>query len=305
MNLYFAPMEGITTCTFRNTHKEMFEGCDEYFAPFITPSDNEKVTRKGLKDVLPEKNITNLKVQVLTNSADAFMPFAQKVKLVGYDEVNINLGCPSATVVGKWRGSGLLRDIERLDILLYEIFSKTDIKVSVKTRIGYNSADEAEEIIRVYNKYPLSRLIVHPRVRNDFYNGRPHLDAFEKIYNLSTNKICYNGDIFTVSDYNFITEKFPNLDGIMIGRGAVTNPAIFREIKGGKKLSLTELKDFTYKLSENYKEVLSSDVFTLHKLKEIWIYMLNNFPENKKFAKEVKKSNKLNDLLVAIQKHCC
>ena len=302
MELFFAPMEGITTCTFRNTHKEMFEGCDEYYAPFITPGDNEKVTRKGLKDVLPERNTTNLKVQVLTNSPTAFLPFAQKVKLVGYDELNINFGCPSATVVGKWRGSGLLRDLERMDALLYEIFSKSDIKISIKTRIGYESPDEIDNIMEIYNKYPLSRLIIHPRVRNDFYKGKPHLDAFERAYKMSKNKVCYNGDIFTSEDYEYITKRFPKLEEIMIGRGAVKNPAIFREIKGGRPLEIKELLDFTLKLSENYKEVLDSNVFTLHKLKEIWVYMLENFPDDKKFAKEVKKSNKLHELLNAVEK---
>ena len=185
---------------------------------------------------------------------------------------------------------------------MYDIFEQTDIKVSVKTRIGYFSPDEVEEIMKVYNKYPLSRLIIHPRVRNDFYNGKPHLEAFEIAYNMSENKVCYNGDIFTLEDYEFITEKFPNLEGIMIGRGAVKNPAIFREIKGGEKLKISELATFTDKLTENYREVLSSDVFTLHKLKEIWIYMLENFPEDKKFAKEVKKSNKLSDLLNTVKK---
>ena len=92
MKLYFAPLEGITTNVYRNAHFEMFGGCDEYYAPFITPSDNEKITRKGLKDIFPEENRYNLKIQVLANKSEAFLKFEKKVASLGYDEININLG---------------------------------------------------------------------------------------------------------------------------------------------------------------------------------------------------------------------
>lgn len=301
MNLYFAPLEGITTYIYRNTHAEMFGGCGAYYSPFINPSDQYKVSRKGEKDILPEFNSgIDLKIQVLTNRAESFLRFSEKMQRLGYDEININLGCPSATVVKKGRGSGFLQDKQALDAFLYEIFSKSDMKISLKTRIGFDSPDEMEELLQIYNKYPLSLLIIHPRTRADFYDGVPRDEIFAACYKNSKNKLCYNGNIYTVEDYKRVAERFEDIDGVMFGRGAIRNPAIFREIKGGKKITTAELIEFSKRLMENYYAVLKSDTFTLHKLKEIWVYILQNYPDEKKIAKAMKKSTTLADFKAAM-----
>lgn len=303
MNLYFAPLEGITTYIYRNTHAQMFEGCDAYYAPFINPSEQEKISKKGMKDILPENNEgIPLKAQILTNNADAFLKFSDKIKPLGYDELNINIGCPASTVVKKGRGAGFLRTPELIDEFLYEIFEKSDMKISVKTRIGYFSGDEMDELIEIYNKYPLSLLIIHPRTREDLYKGMPNNEVFEKAYNVSKNKVCYNGNVCTPKDYNRITSIFPDLDSVMFGRGAIKNPAIFREIKGGNPLKTSELIEFSERLMKNYYEILQSDTFTLHKMKEVWVYMMQNYPEEKKIAKAIKKSNTLADFTAAIHR---
>ena len=290
MKLYFAPLEGITTYIYRNTHAQFFSGCDAYFSPFITPSDNEKIGRKGFRDILPENNIADLTVQVLTNNAASFLKFEKKAAEYGYKELNINLGCPSGTVVGKNRGAGLLKDTDALDKFLYEIFSHTNAKVSVKTRAGYFSQDEIADLIQIYNKYPISLLILHPRCREDFYKGEPDLKAFSYAYENAKAPLCYNGNIFTAEGYADITARYPNLDSIMIGRGAITNPAIFRAIRSGNPITTGELISFTEALRENYSRILDSDVFTLHKLKEVWLYIMQNFPDEKKILKTIKNN---------------
>ena len=301
MNLYFAPLEGITTYTYRNTHAEFFGGCDGYFAPFITPSDNEKIGMKCLRDINPDVNKTNVTVQVLTNRADSFHKFEHKIRDLGYDSVNINLGCPSGTVVKKNRGSGFLRDPEGIERFLDGVFDETKLKISIKTRSGFASGAELDNLMEVYNRYKLTSLIIHPRARADFYNGVPDMAVFEKAYNISQNDVCYNGNVFSKREYTEICEKFPRLEGVMFGRGAVMNPAIFREIKGGSSLETRELIEFTGILAERYLKVLGSEIYTLHKLKEIWMYIMWNFPDEKKTLKAVKKSDKLGDLLAAIR----
>lgn len=302
MNLYFAPLEGITTHIYRNTHREMFGGCDEYYAPFIVPSDDEKITKKSIRDILPENN-GNLKLQpqVLTNRSDSFLKFERIIGELGYYEVNINLGCPSGTVVSKGRGAGFLRDTNGLDKFLYEVLEKTNLKVSVKTRAGFYDSKEMEELLKIYNKYPLSKFIVHPRVREDYYKGKLDIKAFGFTYTDSRNPVCYNGNVFTKEDYLDIADRFPDVEGIMIGRGAVANPAIFREINGGERLTTYELVDFTENLAEKYMELLKSETFTLHKLKEVWFYMMNNYPNDKKTAKFIKKTQKLIDFINALK----
>jgi len=301
MKLYFAPLEGITTYTYRNTHAEMFGDVDVYFSPFINPSDLEKVSRKGMRDILPENNcVKNLRVQVLTSNAESFLKFCEKIKVLGYREIDINIGCPAGTVVRKGRGSGFLQYPDEMDAFFSDIFASSDMKISVKTRTGFYSHDEFPRILEVYNKHPISELTIHSRTREELYRGKADINVFRAAYNVSRNLLCYNGDVRKVSEFRNIQNCFPNLSAVMIGRGAVMNPALFREIRGGKPLETAELIAFSEKLIEKYRKVLGSDTFTLHKLKEIWIYIMWNFPEEKKIAKEIKKANTVDGFISAI-----
>ncbi len=302
MKLYFAPLEGITTYTYRNTHREFFGGCDKYFAPFITPSANERVSMKSLRDIVPEKNQDiSLEVQVMANQSEAFLNFESKITELGYTSVNLNFGCPSSTVVKKQRGAGVFRDLDMLERFLYEIFEKSNLEISIKTRTGFANSDDFEQIMDIYNKYPFAELVIHPRYREQYYNGIPDIEVFEKGLCLAKMPVCYNGNIFNVRDFEKIKDKFPPVSSIMFGRGAIANPAIFREIKGGRPLHTDELVNFTKALIPRYLEVLGSEVYTLHKLKEIWIYIMWNYPDEKKLLKVVKKSNRLTDLTSAIE----
>lgn len=300
MELYFAPMEGITTYTYRNIHSEIFGMCDEYFAPFIVPTDNERISTKTLRDILPENNNVKLTPQIMCTSPDAFVRFCEKIKPLGYTEINLNLGCPSGTVVKKSRGAGTLLDTERLDGFLNYIFKNTDMKISVKTRAGFFSHNEFDDILDVFNKYPISRLIVHPRVREEYYRGLPNMETFNKAYNGSKTELCYNGNIETTGDYEKLKGEYPALSSVMLGRGAIANPAIFREIRGGEPLKTKELILFSNRLEKDYLVILGCEKYTLHRLKEIWLHMMGNFPEEKKILKAVKKSNRLSDINGAI-----
>ncbi len=300
MKLYFAPMEGITTYTYRNIHAELFGGCDDYYAPFIVPTENERLSMKTLRDIKPENNHIKPKIQVMCSTCGAFLEFEKKVTEMGYDEVNINLGCPSGTVVKKFRGSGALKNPVMLDEMLSGIFGKSDIKISIKTRAGFYSHNEFDKLLDIYKKYPFSKLIVHPRIREELYKGKPNLESFSKAYKKIGKNLCYNGDIYSVCDFKEISEKFPGLDSVMIGRGAVKNPAIFREIKGGRKLSTKELISFSNLLEKRYLEYFRSECNVLHKLKEMWIYAGENYPNDPKIIKAIKKSGKLSELNNAI-----
>ena len=300
MELYLAPMEGITTYIYRNAHAELFGGCNEYFAPFIVPTDNKRLSIKNLRDIIPENNLVKPKIQVMCSNSGAFSLFVEKVKTLGYAEVNINLGCPSGTVVKKHRGSGALKDTDALDEMIGRIFVENDVKISIKTRTGFYSHDEFDNLLKIYKKYPITKLIVHPRIREEYYKGKPNLESFKKAYEIFSEKLCYNGDIYSVEDYNEICGKFPEINSLMIGRGCVRNPAIFREIKGGKRLTTVELINFSNVLEKKYFGLYNSEINTLHKLKEIWLYAITNYPEEEKIIKAVRKSRTLCELDSAI-----
>ncbi|PWL51254.1 MAG: diguanylate cyclase [Clostridium cadaveris] len=301
MKYYLAPMEGITGHIYRNAYEKFFHNIDKYFTPFIIPNTSTSIKTKELRDVLPENNNgINVVPQILTNDSEGFIVTTRKLKELGYDEVNLNLGCPSGTVVSKNRGSGFLAQREELDRFLEDIFSMDDVKISVKTRIGKDSPEEFYELIKIYNKYPIEELIIHPRTREDFYGNKPNLEVFKDALTSSTNPTCYNGDIFTVSDYKKITETFPNVDKVMIGRGILANPGLINEIKGKGVIDKEVLKAFHDEVFNKYREVLREDRNAIYRMKELWGYMIYIFSDNKKYAKKIKKAQNLIDYNMAV-----
>ena len=296
MNFYFAPMEGMTGYIYRNAHHTFFDHIDKYFSPFIAANQSERFTTRELNDILPENNrgIT-LIPQLLTNQAADFIHTAGKLKSLGYNEINLNLGCPSGTVVAKNRGSGFLSKTEDLDAFLNEIFTKAVTKISIKTRIGKADPEEFHELIEIFNKYPMEELIIHPRIQKDFYKNTPNLKIFREALAVSKNPVCYNGDLFTAREYNAFAADFPGVDTVMIGRGLITNPGLIADIKNESRINTKLLKDFHDRLYEDYKKVISGDKNVLYKMKELWIYMILMFPDHAKYLKKIKKSERLSD----------
>ncbi|MBS6501734.1 MAG: tRNA-dihydrouridine synthase family protein [Clostridium sp.] len=301
MKYYLAPMEGITGFIYRNTYKEFFDNIDKYFTPFIVPTSSKSFKTKELRDILPENNKgMNIVPQILTNDSDGFITTARKLQQLGYSEINLNLGCPSGTVVSKNRGSGFLAKREELDKFLDEIYKIDDMKISIKTRIGKDSSEEFYELIKIYNKYPLEELIIHPRTREDFYGNKPNLEVFKDALTLSNSPVCYNGDIFTLDDYNKLSKEFPELNTIMLGRGVLANPGLINEIRNNANLNKEVLKKFHDEIFNDYRNVFKDDKIAIYRMKELWGYMIYIFSDNKKYAKKIKKSQKVDDYNEAV-----
>jgi len=294
MNFYFAPMEGVTGYLYRNVHHSFFGGVDKYFTPFISPNQNKSMRTREMNDILPENNQgIPIVPQILTNNAEDFIVTAHKIKNMGYDEINLNLGCPSGTVVAKKKGAGFLYETDDLDRFLEEIFNADLGKISIKTRIGKYEPDEFEELLRIYNQYPIEELTIHPRVQKDYYKNKPNLEIFQYAVQNSNIKLCYNGDIFTKEEFEKFKNKFPSVETIMLGRGLLGNPGMITEITEGKPLSKKELKKFHDTLCLAYSDALFGDRNVLFKMKELWCYLHCVFTNNEKYWKKIRKSQKL------------
>ena len=303
MKYYLAPMEGITGHIYRNAYEKYFHNIDKYFTPFIVPNQSLSLKTKELRDLLPENNKgLNIVPQILTNDSEGFILTANKLKQLGYDEINLNLGCPAGTVVSKRRGSGFLAYPEELDRFLDEIYKIKDMKISIKTRLGKEMPEEFYNLIEIYNKYPLEELIIHPRTREDFYGNIPNLKIFKEALSLSKHSICYNGDIFTTENYNEIVKEFAEIDKVMLGRGILANPGLIGEIKDNKFISKEILKEFHDEIFENYTVLLSEDKNAMYRMKELWGYMSHIFTDNKKYYKKIKKAQKAKDYREAVSK---
>lgn len=296
MNFYLAPMEGLTGYIYRNAHKAYFNHIDKYFSPFIVANQSARLKTKELNDIIPENNKDIVLIpQLLTNNASDFIYMAKKIQAFGYNEVNLNLGCPSGTVVSKGRGAGFLSKPRELDMFLEEIFTHLNIKISIKTRIGKDCPHEFYELIKIYNKYPLEELIIHPRIQLDFYKNKPNLAIFKDALTLSKNPICYNGDLFATKEYEAFCSNFSDINTVMIGRGLISNPGLAIGIKANTRLDKNILKDFHDKLYKDYQSILFGDKNVLFRMKEVWFYMIRVFTNPSKYAKKIKKAQRLVD----------
>lgn len=302
MKFYFAPMEGITGYIYRRAHAQFFNNTDKYFLPFIAANQHGRFSSREMQDVLPEHNEGMIAIpQILTNNAEDFIRTSKQLKALGYDEINLNLGCPSGTVVAKNKGAGFLAQKEALDRFLEEVFDQSPTRISVKTRIGKENPEEFYDLIRMYNQYPMEELIIHPRVQKDYYKNKPNMKIFEEGLNESTNPVCYNGDIFTVNHYKDFIKVYPNVKRIMLGRGMLANPGLIQEIQSGEFLEKERLKVFHDKLYVDYQAILSGERNVLFKMKEAWFYMIYMFSNSDKYAKKIKKAQRLSDYEQAVE----
>jgi len=330
--LYLAPMEGITGYVYRNALNKYFGGIDGYVTPFISPTHNKILNHKELHDILPENNKgISVIPQILANDSGLFIETARQLKEYGYNEVNLNLGCPSGTVVSKKKGSGLLADLDMLDDFLFKIYNEVNGKmkmdISIKTRIGKDDVDEFKSLLIIYNQYPVKLLTIHPRIQRELYKGKCHLEIFEMAVNESKNPLCYNGDINSIDDFEVISKKFPDVDNYMIGRGILRNPFLIEGIKkleiqpkeqienkmkimdkgdkkeqienkmkimdkGDKTADKKKLRQFHDEIYAGYEEIFSGDRNVLFKMKELWSYMGDNFPDDAKALKQIRKATK-------------
>lgn len=300
MKFYFAPMEGITGYVFRNAHHRYFPGITKYFSPFIQPNQTQCLRSREIQDILPEHNEDiPLVPQILTNSADSFVRTAGRLKQLGYREVNLNLGCPSRTVVSKGRGCGFLADPARLRQFLDDIFSRLDMEISIKTRIGLHGPEEFAALMELYLSFPLKELIIHPRIQPDYYSNVPNLDVFADALRSADRfqprrlSVCYNGDLFTQTHYHKFADRFPDVDRVMIGRGLLVNPGLVCQLQSRTPLAKDTLKAFHDEILTGYRNLLSGEKNVLFKMKELWFYLIHIFSDSERYAKKIKKAQKL------------
>lgn len=302
MQIYFAPLEGITGYVFRNAYAKYYGGVDKYFTPFITPHTKKNMDAREKRDILPENNKGIYVVpQVLTNKSDELIAICKELKDFGYEEVNLNLGCPSKTVTTKGKGSGFLENPDQMERFFDAFFEYSDTKLSIKTRIGYWEVEEAEKLFQIYEKFPFEEIIVHPRLGCEMYKGKPHYDIFEKYMGETKHLLCYNGDINSLEELNFLNDKWERCDNFMLGRGLIARPGMLTMQESANDPTNLSQKEcdkflkFHNELLVGYSEYLSGDRNILFRMKELWTWWCVQFPGREKILKQIKKTNSLTE----------
>lgn len=303
MKDYMAPMEGVTNYIYRNAYHQFYHPMDKYFTPFISAKPNKRFSDKEIREVSPENNKGMYVVpQILTNNGDDFLETARILKEdFGYKEVNLNLGCPSGTVTAKGKGAGFLGEPEKLKSFFDRIFSKCEMEISVKTRIGTDYEEDWEELLKIYKSFPIKELIIHPRLLKDYYGNIPRLEAFIKAQKELPISLCYNGDLFTKEDYEQTSSALSGTDTFMFGRGIIKKPWLLSLIRDGEKPDKKKLREFHDSLYSEYQKILSGERNVLFRMKELWSYMAPSFTNYEKYAKKIKKAQNLRSYYEAVE----
>jgi len=286
IKLYFAPLEGLTTAVFRKVFLKHFGFVDKIFLPFISTNKNYSFKKKDLNELKREINNDAAVIpQFLSNNYNDFIEMSVKLFDLGYREINWNIGCPSPTVVVKKKGAGILPYYDLIDKFLNNVLSKSPCKISVKTRTGKENHEEFKNLVKIFNNYPIEEIIIHPRTAVQIYEGKPDTGILSEVIGEIRANVCYNGDIFSLNDFNFIKSRFPSINRFMLGRAGIFRPLIFEEIKNGKvfddKIYFERFVRFHNDLFMEYESVFSGEKHLMFKIKDYWrVFRLSFNDEN-------------------------
>ena len=326
IRLSLGPFQGITDAPFRNVFKRHFGGIDKFYTPFFTGIHKEEHA-KNLQgeEIDPHCNdVETLTPQILSTDADEILRFAKQCQQLGYREINLNMGCPFPRVANKKRGSGLLPYPDKVEAMLEGVFEHIgDMKFSVKCRLGYFSPDEIDAIIPIFNRFPLSELIIHPRIGKQLYKGEADVERFKALIPYINVPLVYNGDIFSVNSFEQIQKSVSPINQFMLGRGILANPFLAEQIKNntmdvcdaslqGQPVGThrvcppthnkTErLHAYVLDLYENRLRHAGGSPKVLGRMKELWSYLMNNFEEPQVVWRKIKKINALKEYEEAVE----
>jgi tRNA-dihydrouridine synthase len=302
--LSLGPFQGITDAPFRNVFKRHFGGIDKFYTPFFTGIQKDHAKNLQGEEIDPSCNdVDTLTPQILSTDAEEILRFAKQCKQLGYKEINLNMGCPFPRVANKKRGCGLLPYPDIVEAMLERVFEEIDIKFSVKCRLGYFSADEINAIIPIFNRFPLSELIIHPRIGKQLYKGEADVERFKALIPMINALLVYNGDIFSVERFERIRDAVQPVNQFMLGRGILANPFLAEEIKndiadarGASPQDKTErLHAYVIDLYEDRLRHAGGSPKVLGRMKELWSYLMNSFDAPQDVWRKIKKINALKE----------
>ncbi len=305
ITLLSSPLQGFTDFRFRNAFHKFFGGIDTFYAPYIRMNGKIIIKNSYKRDLeLANNNTLEVIPQIMTNSSEEFLFVIKYIQELGYKELNWNLGCPYPMVTKRGMGSGLICDPKRIDQILEKVHAETDIKVSMKMRMGYDTPEEIQDVFPILDKYPLKNIAIHARIGKQLYKGGVDLNSFQKCIDNTKHKLYYNGDITSVSKFQEMQERFPSIDHFMIGRGLISDPFLPQMIKNNTQLypenSMKIFKEFHDTIFTEYEEFLSGPTPIKMKMLGFWEYFSQSFSNPQKVYKKIKKAGNIKNYQAAV-----
>ncbi|MBR4454124.1 MAG: tRNA-dihydrouridine synthase family protein [Bacteroidales bacterium] len=281
MKIYFAPFHGLGCRQFRLVFMKHFGGFDAVFLPFIPAQQLHQLKQTAMRDIFPKENTCEIIPQIIGNDINAIVDTTCFLYDLGFEKVNLNLGCPMPKITRKRRACGLMPFAEEIEQIVDRVCETSPVKFSLKMRLGMFSAEESIAILNRVNNYPLDEVIIHARLGVQQYEGKVDRQAFQTCYQVCRLPLCYNGDVFTKEDFCSVIQQFPNLRAVMLGRGMLQNPFLLEEIKGNMISAEEKNKRFVafyQDLISAYQQYFPCQTIIVNRLKELWKYFYHFVP---------------------------
>ena len=252
-NLILAPMLQVSTGTFRRFCR-IFDEIGLVCVPMLYTKRIEKSPNTVLMDLHKIEGEKPISVQLIGSDLNALRSAIDFLESYKFDVLDINAGCPSKRAIKAQQGGYLLKDLKKLKNLIEIAVKYSSRPVSLKIRIGFDNSNDIDNLVNIINNSGLEFLTVHGRtVRDRFYDSTLNLDAIKKIKSLSKIPVVGNGNILNPKIAQEFLE-FTNVDALMIGRGAMGNPEIFKQINQFLKDGVEDIaENNTKKLKEHIK----------------------------------------------------
>ena len=278
MNISFAPLQGYTDAAYRRFHNQVYGDCiDFYYTPFIHLHNGE-TRHRDIRDIEPGNNQgINIVPQIICRDANEFHTLVNAVIATSHTHIDINMGCPFPPQSRKGRGSGLLVHPDAVSEIATAIDQYPQLTFSIKMRLGLDNPQQAIDLLPIFNQARLTHITMHPRIGTQQYKGSVDMQSFARFMAKCEKPVIYNGDITTPEQIDIIAEQYPNLQGIMIGRGLLARPSLALEYKQGITLGQEEQIERVLELHtllyEHYNAVLQGDAQLLTKIKTFWDHL--------------------------------
>lgn len=229
--VYLAPMEGVTDGAFRRICKEY--GADVLVSEFVSSDALSRVVEKSIRKMDFTDAERPYGVQIFGSTEEALVSAAQVAAQGRPDFIDINWGCPVKKIVSKGAGSAILQDIPKMVRLTSAVVKAVDLPVTVKTRLGWDSSDKPiVEVAERLQDVGIQAIAIHGRTRAQQYGGEADWTLIGEVKNnpRMTIPVIGNGDLNSAEKAVAYKERY-GVDAVMIGRAAIGNPWIFRQIK--------------------------------------------------------------------------
>ncbi|TLD69015.1 tRNA-dihydrouridine synthase family protein [Phragmitibacter flavus] len=252
-----------------------YGGADFYVTEYFRVHADSRLEKDILRSVVENPTGRPVVAQMIGNDVPSLVRTAKELQQSSAVAIDLNLGCPAPIVYKKCAGGGLLRDLALVDRILGALREAVTVKLTVKTRIGFDDPAVFEDLLPILNRHEIDLLTVHGRTVKEMYRSEVHYDFIARAVEVMSCPVIANGNVYSAQKASEVLD-LTGAAGLMIGRGAIRNPWMFRQIRehlGGESVYLPSGREVLRYVEALYEAVTSDAVAELYRVQKMKKYL--------------------------------